>query len=78
MELQFEVKSADKCSKRDILSALDIYCKSVDPGSMTDTNQIKDYIKHPIIIKNKHNYSEITERMLKHLYPYLPPKSSMV
>ena len=44
MELQFEVKSADKCSKRDILSALDIYCKSVDPGSMTDTNQIKDYI----------------------------------
>lgn len=44
MVLQFEVKPADKCSKRDILSALDIYCKSVDAGSMTDTNQIKDYI----------------------------------
>lgn len=44
MVLQFEVRSADKCSKQDILSALDIYCKTVDPGSMTDTNQIKDYI----------------------------------
>lgn len=44
MVLHFEVKPADKCPKRDVLSALDIYCKSVDTGSMTDTNQIKDYI----------------------------------
>jgi len=32
-----------------------------------EPNQIKDYIKHPIIIKNKHNYIEITERILKQL-----------
>jgi len=32
-----------------------------------ETSQIKDYIKHPIIIKNKYNYNEITERLLKQL-----------
>lgn len=32
-----------------------------------EPNQIKDYIKHPIIIKNKYNYTEITERILKQL-----------
>ena len=32
-----------------------------------EPNKIKDYIKHPIIIKNKYNYTEITERILKQL-----------
>jgi len=32
-----------------------------------EPNKIKDYIKHPIIIKNKYNYKEITERLLKQL-----------
>lgn len=32
-----------------------------------EPSQIKDYIKHPIIIKNKYNYTEITERLLKQL-----------
>lgn len=44
MELEFKVVSAKKCTKKDVITALDIYCKSVDPGSLTDTNQIKDYI----------------------------------
>lgn len=30
MVTQFEVIPAAKCSKRDVISALDIYCKSVD------------------------------------------------
>ena len=42
--LQFSVLPASKCSKKDVIAALDIYCKTVDPGSLTDTNQIKDYI----------------------------------
>lgn len=44
MLLQFSVLPASKCSKWDVIAALDIYCKTVDPGSLTDTNQIKDYI----------------------------------
>ena len=28
---------------------------------------ITDFIKHPIIIKNKHGYADITEKILKHL-----------
>lgn len=44
MELQLRILPAEKCSKNDVIAALDIYCKSVDPGSLTDTNQIKDYI----------------------------------
>lgn len=42
--LQFSVLPAIKCPKKDVITALDIYCKTVDQGSMTDTNQIKDYI----------------------------------
>lgn len=42
--LQFSVIPASKCPKRDVVAALDIYCKTVDQGSLTDTNQIKDYI----------------------------------
>lgn len=47
MLLQFSVLPASKCPKKDVISALDIYCKSVDQGSLTDTNQIKDYIWNP-------------------------------
>lgn len=45
--MQFKVVPAAKCTKKDVILAIDIYCKSVDPGSMTDTNQIKDYIWNP-------------------------------
>lgn len=44
MVIQLKIVPAKKCPKRDIISALDIYCKAVDPGSLTDTNQISDYI----------------------------------
>lgn len=44
MLLQFNVLAASKCPKKDVIAALDIYCKTVDQGSLTDTNQIKDYI----------------------------------
>lgn len=44
MVIQLKVAPAKKCPKRDVISALDIYCKAVDPGSLTDTNQISDYI----------------------------------
>jgi len=45
--LQFNVLPATKCPKKDVIAALEIYCKTVDSGSMTDTNQIKDYIWNP-------------------------------
>lgn len=44
MVLQFKVVPAERCSKKDVITGLGIYCKSVDSGSLTDTNQIKDYI----------------------------------
>lgn len=44
MLLEFKTVPATKCPKRDVITALDIYCKCVDTGSLTDTNQIKDYI----------------------------------
>ena len=44
MVIQLKVAPAKKCPKRDVISALDIYCKAVDLGSLTDTNQISDYI----------------------------------
>ena len=47
MLLQFNVIPASKCSKKDVLTAIDIYCKSVDSGSLTDTNEIMDYIWNP-------------------------------
>ena len=47
MELHFRIFPAEKCSKNDVIEALDIYCKSTDSGSFTDTNQIKDYIWYP-------------------------------
>ena len=44
MKVEFRVASAKQSPKKDVIAALDIYCKTVDPGSLTDTNQIKDYI----------------------------------
>lgn len=61
MELQFKVLPAAKCTKKDVISAIDIYCKSVDSGSMTDTNQIKDYIW------NSNNHNEESRTMFFYL-----------
>lgn len=44
MIIELRVSPAKKCPKRDVIAALDIYCKAVDSGSMTDTNQINEYI----------------------------------
>ena len=44
MKLQLRIAPAEKCAKADIIAGLEIYCKTVDSGSFTDTNQIKDYI----------------------------------
>ena len=44
MTVHYSVHPAFKCSRKDVINALDIYCKCVDYGSLTDTNQIKDYI----------------------------------
>ena len=53
LELFYRVLPAHKCSKSDVISALEIYCNSVDYGSFTDTNQIKDYIWNPKNHANK-------------------------
>ena len=44
MIIRFRVAQASKCPQKDVVEALDIYCKSVDANSFTDTNQIKEYI----------------------------------
>jgi len=44
VDIKFRVVQASKCPKKDIITAIDIYCKTVDGGSLTNTNQIKDYI----------------------------------
>lgn len=44
MTVHYSVHPTFKCSRKDVINALDIYCKCVDYGSLTDTNQIKDYI----------------------------------
>lgn len=44
MELRYKIVPAINCSKQDVLAALQIYCDMVDNGSLTDTNQVKDYI----------------------------------
>lgn len=41
MTLNFEIRPASKCSKRDVIAAIDIYSQMVDSSSRTDTNQIK-------------------------------------
>lgn len=48
MKLEYKAVRADKrSSKGDITKALDIYTKNVDEGSLTNTNQILDYIYNP-------------------------------
>lgn len=44
MTLHFEVRPAAKCTKKDVIAAMGIYSSTVDSGSRTDTNQIKNYI----------------------------------
>ena len=45
LKLEYKAVRADKrSSKGDITKALDIYIKNVDEGSLTNTNQILDYI----------------------------------
>lgn len=61
MVLKFRISSAALCPKKDVITALDIYCKSVDSGSLTDTNQIKDYIW------NRKNYSDEKGHMFFYL-----------
>ena len=62
MTLQYRVSPAINCPKKDVITALDIYCKTVDDGSLTDTNQIKDYIWNP----KKHSGEE--RRMFFYLF----------
>ena len=33
----------------------------------SENNNIQDFIKHPMLIKNSHNYQEISEKILKQL-----------
>lgn len=48
LKLEYKAVRADKrSSKGDITKALDIYIKNVDEGSLTNTNQILDYIYNP-------------------------------
>lgn len=52
MTLHFEVRPAAKCAKKDVITAIGIYSSTVDSGSRTDTNQIKNYIWNG---QNNHN-----------------------
>ena len=60
MIIQFEVIPAIKCSKKDVISAIDIYCKSVDTNSKTDTNEIKDYIEYYNNFRYQWNLKKMT------------------
>ena len=54
MKLEYRAMRADKRSpKGDVTKALDIYIKNVDEGSLTNTNQILDYIYNPQNHKNE-------------------------
>lgn len=52
MTLHFGVRPAAKCPKKDVITAMGIYSSTVDSGSRTDTNQIKNYIWNG---KDNHN-----------------------
>lgn len=47
MTVNFEVRPAAKCPKKDIITAIGIYSSMVDSSSRTDTNQIKCNIEDP-------------------------------
>lgn len=54
MKLEYRAVRANKRSpKVDVTKALDIYIKSVDESSLTNTNQILDYIYNPQNHKNE-------------------------
>lgn len=42
--MEFSIKRANRASSEDLATALGIYAKTVDEGSFTSTNQIRDYI----------------------------------
>ena len=44
MKVNYNIKHASKVNRKDLLAALNIYIKTVDKFSQTDTNQIMDYI----------------------------------
>ena len=44
MILQYRTALATKCPAKDVVSALAIYSNNVDQSSLTNTNEIKDYI----------------------------------
>ena len=44
MKVNYNIKHASKVKRKDLLAALNIYIKTVDKFSQTDTNQIMDYI----------------------------------
>lgn len=49
MDVCYTIKNAVKASKKDLIEALDIYTKTVDKFSETDTNEIIDYIEKQYI-----------------------------
>lgn len=53
MEVYYSIKNASKVKKDDLIKALDIYTKTVDKFSETNTNEIVDYIE------NKYNENRI-------------------
>ena len=59
-ELRAKIKSNE-------YERLDADTKNKLITSNTKDNQIKDFIKHPIIIKNKYNYEAISKKILKQL-----------
>lgn len=44
METSFQIKNARKARRKDVEKAIDIYVRTVDDGSDTNTNEIYDYI----------------------------------
>ena len=45
MEISYSIKNASKVNKKDLMKALDIYTKTFDKFSETNTNEIIDYIE---------------------------------
>lgn len=86
MKLEYRVVRADKRSPiEDITKALDIYIKNVDEGSLTNTNQILDYIYNPQNHKNEprkmffyilYNINGVVEGFAE--FAYLPQNSVVV
>lgn len=85
MQLSFVILPASKCSKKDVITALDIYCKNVDIGSFTNTNEIKDYIFNESSHKNEQRkmffylmYDQNSKVIGFSEYAYLPASQTVV